>query len=233
MSNQRQRKVWLARIRRDVGSEFVLSSTTKICSAHFVDTDFAVRGKRRFFKEAAMPSVFPWTVFHVQSSTRVSEASTAPIVLPSYASSRGSAESAADYCDETCKDETHTQEGTPNHNYKFQRKLEELQLQNERLQSQNENLLPETHSLAHQLRQKEAAPPPPKKKNMISLANIKSSNNLVEFYTGFQDYKTLLARSASYRCSSNFFMTLVRLRLGLLERNLAHRFNVSQSTVCH
>ena len=29
-----------------------------------------------------------------------------------------------------------------------------------------------------------------------------------------------------------FFMTLVRLRLGLLERDLAHRFNVSQSTVC-
>ena len=168
---------------------FQVSSTTKICSAHFVDTDFAVRGKRRFFKEAAMPSVFPWTVFHVQSSTRVSEASTAPIVLPSYASSRVSAGSATDHCDETCKDETHTQEGTSNHNDKLQKKLEELRSQNERLKSQNENLLTETHSLAHQLRQKEAAP----QKITFNLANIKSSDRLVEFYTGFQDYKTLLA----------------------------------------
>ena len=127
-----------------------------------------------------MPSVFPWIV---------SQAATAPIVLPSYASSRGSAESAADHCDETCEDETHTQEGTPNHNDKLQRKLEELRSQNERLKSQNENLLTETHSLARQLRQKE----PATQEIMFSLANIKSSDSLVEFYTGFQDYKTLLA----------------------------------------
>ena len=88
----------------------------------------------------------------------MSEAATAPIVLPCYASSRGSAESAADHCDETCKDETHTQGGTLNHNEKLQRKLEELRSQNERLKSQNENLLTETDSLAHQLRQKETVP---------------------------------------------------------------------------
>ena len=95
------------------------------------------------------------------------------------------------HCDETCEDETHTQEGTPKHDDKFQKELEELRSQNERLimKLQNENLLTETHSLARQLRQKEAAP----KKIMFSLANIKSSDSLVEFYTGFQDHKTLLA----------------------------------------
>ena len=96
--------------------------------------------------------------FLTYSAQRVSETATAPIVLPSYASSRGSAESAADHCYETCKDETHTQEGTPNHNDKLRRKLEELGSQNECLKSQNENLLTEADSLAHQLRQKEAAP---------------------------------------------------------------------------
>ena len=97
-------------------------------------------------------------LFFTYSAQRVSEAATAPIEFPSYASSRGSAESATDHCDETCEDETHTQEGTPNHDDKLQRKLEELRSQNERLKSQNENLLTEADSLAHQLRQKEAAP---------------------------------------------------------------------------
>lgn len=162
VSNQRQRKVWLARIRRDVGSEFVLSSTTKICSAHFVDIDFSVQGKRRFLKQAAIPSIFPWTASRVQRSSTVSEAAAAPLVLPSYASSCGSTESEA-HNDELCEEETHTQEDKPDHYEKLQKELKELQSENERLKSENENLITGTRGLTRQLRQKEAA----HKKNFV------------------------------------------------------------------
>ena len=93
------------------------------------------------------------------------------------------------------------------------------------------------------------------------LSNIKNDENMVTFYTGFPSYSTLKSvndflgpsvnnlkyskkqeesskwsrkkrlRQRSLPPLEEFLMTLVRLRLGLFEQDLAHRFGVSQSTV--
>lgn len=92
------------------------------------------------------------------------------------------------------------------------------------------------------------------------LSNIKNDDIKVSFYTGFTSYGILDAlftflgpsveslsyskfesenqRGNSKRCRprtlpplEEFFLTLVRLRLGLMEQDLAYRFGISQSTV--
>ena len=88
------------------------------------------------------------------------------------------------------------------------------------------------------------------------LSNV--ANNLsqgVFFYTGFPNYESLkfdflgpavnclvydpkkegevskCCRARSLSPEDEFFLVLVRLRLGLMEKDLAYRFKISQSTV--
>ena len=53
-------KQWIKLIRRDPGSNFIITKNTKICSEHFVLGDFCSRSGRRYLKQNAVPSVFPW-----------------------------------------------------------------------------------------------------------------------------------------------------------------------------
>ena len=92
------------------------------------------------------------------------------------------------------------------------------------------------------------------------LVNISHNDKMVKFYTGFPSFASLKAcfkflgpaiNYLSYKdqsmsdsdtlCRSGwphslppmeeFFLVLVRLRLGLMEQDIAYRFNISQSTV--
>lgn len=92
------------------------------------------------------------------------------------------------------------------------------------------------------------------------ISELSNDNSAIHFYTGFPDYTSLLccfdflgeaAHNLKYWYGSKnksseisnkgpsraltplneFFLVLCRLRLGLLERDLAYRFGVSQSTV--
>ena len=95
----------------------------------------------------------------------------------------------------------------------------------------------------------------------FSIEQISDKNNLIQFYTGFADFKTFkiaftflgeAVHCLHYWGNSNtssdriidgrgaprkltpmneFFLVLCRLRCGLLEVDIAHRFGVSQSTV--
>ena len=100
------------------------------------------------------------------------------------------------------------------------------------------------------------------KKSLFRMENIKGNDTLVKFYTGFNDYETLVAfyeeilesdakvmrqwsghrsecdysdvkvgRTFKLPLQEQFFLTLVRLRLGLLEHDIAYRFDISQPSV--
>ena len=93
----------------------------------------------------------------------------------------------------------------------------------------------------------------------LRLSNICNSDSKIQFYTGFHNYCTLMAlykllgpavnclnywgseikgdtksiqgRHRSLTPTEEFFMVLVRLKLGLFEQDLAYRFGISVSTV--
>ena len=97
-------------------------------------------------------------------------------------------------------------------------------------------------------------------KMFFRISHIADDNKKVQFYTGFTSYNTLLVcynflgpavNSLNYWGSGNksskkspggksrclppleeFFLVLVRLRLGLFEKDLAYCFGISVSTVC-
>ena len=59
-------KLWIAKIRRDPGHDFVVNKYTKVCSLHFTAEDYicgdAFKSKRRVLKATAFPTIFPWTI---------------------------------------------------------------------------------------------------------------------------------------------------------------------------
>ena len=65
---------WIAKIRRDPGSEFVINRNTKVCSEHFTADDYSGKdpqAARCVLKKTAVPSLFPWNSDKVfQRTTR-------------------------------------------------------------------------------------------------------------------------------------------------------------------
>ena len=56
--------MWITKIRRDPGSDFVINNNTKVCSLHFTPDDYIsgdLQSARRVLNGTAIPSVFPWT----------------------------------------------------------------------------------------------------------------------------------------------------------------------------
>lgn len=54
-------QVWTTRIKRDIQKDFRITTSTKICSAHFMEADFVnPNTQSRRLKTGACPSVFQW-----------------------------------------------------------------------------------------------------------------------------------------------------------------------------
>jgi len=64
-TDKERAREWIIKIRRDPGKHFVINTNTKVCSEHFKPDDYLCGGDnpqaaRRVLKETAVPSVFPW-----------------------------------------------------------------------------------------------------------------------------------------------------------------------------
>ena len=122
--------------------------------------------------------------------------------------------------------------------------------ENERLKSENEAIKKELAKVKQELRNN----------CVFDIDKYKGSEDDISFYTGLPDYNALivfyeiiepsaknlsyehekvytdnskqLGRPRSLTTFQEFTMVLMRLRLGLFERDLAHRFCVSVATVC-
>lgn len=59
-TDMQMKKRWIAAIKRDEGQYFTVSKATKVCSEHFVESDFwpSVACGRRLLRDTAVPSVF-------------------------------------------------------------------------------------------------------------------------------------------------------------------------------
>ena len=59
--NADRRKQWCAAIRRDLGADFTITAHTRICSDHFLSSDYRKTKHSTRLELTAVPSVFPWS----------------------------------------------------------------------------------------------------------------------------------------------------------------------------
>lgn len=56
-----KRKEWIIKIRRDVGQSFKISDATRVCSAHFSQSELRRSlNSKRCLRPESVPSIFPW-----------------------------------------------------------------------------------------------------------------------------------------------------------------------------
>ncbi len=197
------RQQWLVSIKKTL----CVSESTRICSAHFAE------GEKN--ENSSVPSVFPWSK-PVKRRRPPAVRHPLPLKKPKQVETP-SAVNAIEQHEE---------------------KISELQLKVLRLEE-------EVRTLESQ---------------RFLLRRFQGSDKDIQFYTGLPSYSVLMClyrflepllcylrlcrneikststsifkpRARALQPIDEFFLTLVRLRLGLLEQDLAHRFNISIATV--
>ncbi|XP_078515803.1 uncharacterized protein LOC144781052 [Lissotriton helveticus] len=230
---------WLNRIRRDPGPYFKISTCTRVCSKHFLPSDFmrTLTGKRNL-KPECVPSVFQWSEdapSQIQPTKKKNLGTNKNIlksVQPVLQTQPGQTETM-----ETVSFLDHCYDIPP--------------------MSDSEMLVAAREEIAR-LQQRTAL----LEGKLFFLERFSNDSNMIYFYTGFMDYVTLKAFFVSLRPSSanavvwkqcqhdaetivkdggsseetlslidQFFLFLCKVRQGFPEEDLAIRFNVSQSTV--
>ncbi|XP_068108069.1 uncharacterized protein [Hyperolius riggenbachi] len=236
---------WLTRIRREPGPNFKVSSCTRVCSKHFLSTDFVktLTGKRNL-KPYSVPCVFQWTTSELtgeQLSTPNKKIGSAKNILqpilPIQTSVQNNnkplqpAEMTASILDH-CYDLPPMTDAEMLHAAR-----EEIA----RLQQRNAAL----------------------EKNRFFLERFCTDSSLINFYTGFKDYSTLkivfstltetegssekwkqcqqvgntsvnrqrVSETETMSQMDQFFLFLCKVRQGFHDQDLSVRFNISQSRV--
>jgi len=248
-------KNWIVKIRRDPGSKFVINKYTKICSQHFTAEDFSSKERRRL-KPDTVPSIFPWTNECFRRDSETSRIAKSDKQRCDFMEERRSSESTScsdfggDSMEDTFKQDDY--EYLDSATTKSATETEALKSHIIDLQSQ---ILKLQQSIAEvELSAQKSLFRLQNIKDNDDL--IRFYTGFPDYSTLIAAYKILLESDASVmqqwngkhckedfsecskqgrRCKlplvEQFFLTLVRLRLGLLELDLANRFGVSQSTV--
>ena len=246
-------KDWITKIRRDPGTYFTINKNTKICSLHFKPEDYLysellLPSAKPRLKPTAVPSVFPWTNRVSQRTTVTSKLAASsqqrcdilrPLIVDD--TSGNIDELTPDYkfdnaVDDASTDTTNT-EILSNKVHALELKVKELE---DKLQQSESNAARELFHLEN-IKQKEELVKfytgfPDYATLMIFFEEIlKHDAEVMRLWKGkdckddFDEIKC--GRPCKLPLLEQFFMMLVRLRLGLLELDLANRFGVSQSTV--
>ena len=234
-------KTWIVKIKRDEGTHFQITKHTKICSRHFQKSDFFTTQKgRRFIKQNAVPSIFSWTKDN-QRKERESRSSSAPMTMdqdnPSEHDVVNPNSPAA---------QTNEEDGNVLMIKALQEKIKTLEEAAAYFQKERDYLRSELCKLKSD------------RKRKFCLERFKDSDEDISFYTGFPCYTVLTncfhflntgpdceeihqmktsqnpcatPRPKKINAKDAFFLVLIRLRLGTFEKQLAHMFDVSISTV--
>ena len=241
--NSTRGKEWIQKIRRDHGRDFIVTKRTKICSDHFMPNDFvlsdqSLQGGRRRLKSSAVPSAFAWTKNNKRTSI-TSQKALQPLTIDNameqstyseevYPSNETDVEC---YCTSTeVMDEQNQIAGLQKELFELKSKLKEI-----------ENMLSRTLFRLENIKDDN---------NLIKFyTGFSDYVMLMAFYNEVLECDALFMRQWSGQRSKceyddvkvgpsyklplkeQFFMTLVRLRLGLLELDIATRFGISQASV--
>lgn len=229
------------KIRRDPGPDFVINKNTKVCSLHFTSDDYisgdaALHSARRVLKATAVPSVFPWTreVYQRKSKTSQLAASMhqrSDLVEDNVA--------LADNRDVSYSpEENYTEvEGSNFNILEMQRKIDELQVKLSQVESTYRRSLLRLENIRHSDDLVKFYTSFPDYKTLIAFYEevLESDAQVMRQWEGknskdtYDDVKT--GRACKLPLVEQFFLTLVRLNLGLLELDLANRFSISKSSV--
>ncbi|XP_038077625.1 uncharacterized protein LOC119745381 isoform X2 [Patiria miniata] len=231
------RKVWAARIHRIIGPNFQIKYETKVCSAHFKPGEFVrVFGTKRKLKKGAVPSIFKWTA---GIKERPHSLNRRPSVLNGTLRFEDAGTSVARYKSLNAQVMHHS----------LQAMHHSLQTLRHKLEDAHQTI----HHLEDALGKQQI--------ERFGIGSISADPQLVMFYTGFTDYQTFQAvymsieptcekmigwgkviqlegdRQENFFCSEDltllnqFFLFLCRVKVGLLQQDLAVRFHVSRATV--
>ena len=249
LNDSKRLKEWLVNIRR---TNTPVSKHSYLCSDNFSPECFSksLGGIQTRLKPDAVPSKF---CFSKETTSRKP---------PKDRSSCGSSESLRTSSSSLNSDMT-TDASTPEVTTAEEpnRESQDVHFSGPSLQSETERKLAELKlELAHE-RQVKQVLEEKLIKNTFNIENVKSNDNLIKCYTGFQDYETFssvlnfLGREATSQLNytntelqnpekkekrgptraltveNEFFLVLCRYKVGLLEEDLSVRFGISQSLV--
>ncbi|XP_056401633.1 uncharacterized protein LOC130295189 [Hyla sarda] len=235
---------WLNRIRREPGPNFKVSSCTRVCSKHFLPSDFVrtLTGKRNL-KPYSVPCIFQWSTnemaqeqMSIPKRNSGSSKNMLQPILPSLPQVQNNKPSQP--IEMTASILDHCYDLPP-------------MTDTEMLHAAREEIA--------RLQQRNAA----LEQNLFFLERFSSDSSLIYFYTGFKDYSTLKVVFSTLtetegssvkwkQCQQEgdlsvsresvpelegmaqidqFFLFLCKVRQGFHDQDLSIRFNVSQSRV--
>ncbi|XP_044128408.1 uncharacterized protein LOC122922045 [Bufo gargarizans] len=235
---------WLNRIRREPGPSFKVSSCTRVCSKHFLPSDFVrtLTGKRNL-KPYSVPCIFQWSAeemtqeqMSVPKRNSGSSKHKLQPILPSQPQVQNNKPSPA--VEMTASILDHCYDLPPMTDTEM---LHAAREEIGRLQHRNASL----------------------EKSLFFLERFSTDSSLIHFYTGFKDYSTLKvvfstltetegssvkwkqcqqegdrhvdkgspAEAEGMPQMDQFFLFLCKVRQGFHDQDLAVRFNISQTRV--
>ena len=237
-TDKKRAKEWIVKIRRDPGPDFVINNNTKVCSEHFKPEDFLCGGEnpqagRRMLTKTAVPSLFPWPSCSISKERTTTTSQRAALVSES--DSEEDSISSAPSLSEFCEIDEEDMDCSSVDYLKTQ--VAELSDQLTKAQAKYEKSLFRLANIKEDDGLVSFYTGFPDYNTLLTFYNIilESDAKVMRQWRGgesketYNDVKT--GRDYKLPLFEQLFLTLVRLRLGDPELDLAIRFGLSQSCV--